>query len=306
MINQLSSLIDLAKSGPTQRIALAAAADDDALVALDRAVTLGVASGILVGAIDEIKKTLERNGLDASRYTIIDAPTDPQAAMEAVKLVSEKKADLLMKGHLSTSVLLKAVLDKRVGLRTDRTLSHVALMQQPGLDRLVFITDAAMNIAPNLPQKASIIQNAADVARCLGCTQPKVALLAAGSHIDERLPQTLDAAVLSKMGDRHQLGDVLVDGPISLDAALSPECAALQGVTGPVAGNADILMVSHLEAGNVLYKGMVYFADGKIAGVLAGAKAPVILTSRADTDESKLNSIALGAIVASKKCEVVA
>lgn len=305
MITKLEQLAEMAKSGTVQRIALAAAADEDALLALDRACAMGVAQGILVGNPEEIRQTAAKCGISADNYSIVPAENDTKAALEAVSLVSSGQADLLMKGRLSTSVLLKAVLDKKVGLRTDRTLSHVAIAQLDGFDRLLFITDAAMNILPTLDQKASIIRNAADVARCLGLEKPRVAMLSNTDRVEESNPQTTDAAVLSKMAERGQLGAIDFDGPMTLASALSPERAILAGVHTDVAGKADILLVSHIEAGNVLYKGLVYFAGALVAGVLAGAKAPVILTSRADSDEAKLYSIALGAVVAAKKCEVV-
>ncbi|HBN07316.1 MAG TPA: phosphate butyryltransferase [Cyanobacteria bacterium UBA8530] len=302
MIKQLDQLLDLAKTGQPQRIALAAAADDDALSALDRAVGLGIAEGILVGDPSEIGKIAQKIGIDLKKYTVCPAENDSRAALEAVGLVSSGKADLVMKGRLSTSILLKAVLDKRVGLRTEHTLSHVAIAELKGTERLLFITDAAMNIEPTLAQRASIIRNAATIARCLGIEKPRVALLTASDKILEKDLRTSEAAVLSKEGERGQLGEIFIDGPMTLASALSPEAASLNGLKGEVAGQADVLMVSHIEAGNVLYKGMVYFAGALVAGILAGAKAPVILTSRADSDESKLYSIALGAAVASKSC----
>jgi phosphate butyryltransferase len=206
-----------------------------------------------------------------------------------------------MKGLVDTSVILKAVLDEKIGLRTGNVLSHVAVFDVPGYDRLFYVTDAAMNIAPNLEQKKQIIENCVQVANALGNDNPKVAVLAAVEKVNPKMQATLDAAELIKMNETGELKGCTLGGPFALDNAISVEASKHKGITHPVAGHADILMVPVIEAGNMLYKSMVFFARAKNAGILVGAKAPVVLTSRADSDEAKLNSIAIGVLMASKK-----
>lgn len=207
--------------------------------------------------------------------------------------MSSGQADILMKGMIPTSDLLKAVLHKEAGLRTGKILSHVAAFEVPGYDRLIFVTDSGMNINPDLQQKAQIIENAALIAKGIGVEMPKVAVLAAVETINPSMQATLDASALTVMNKRGQISYCVVEGPLALDNAISPEAAEHKGITGEVAGKADILLVPAIETGNALYKSLIYFSGAKVGAVIAGARAPIVLTSRADSAESKLFSIAL-------------
>jgi len=207
---------------------------------------------------------------------------------------------IVMKGLVSTSIVLKAILDKEIGLRTGNVLSHVAVFEIEGYDRLFIITDAAMNIAPDLQQKAQIIENSVQVAKALDMDLPKVALICAVEKVNSKMQATLDAEELVKMEHEGKITDCELGGPFALDNAISIEAAKHKGIDDPIAGNADILMVPYIEAGNVLYKSIVYFAKARNAGIVVGAKAPIVLTSRADSHEAKLNSIALGVLMTSK------
>jgi len=299
MYQSLEDIIAAAKSLPQrQRLAVAAAQDLDVLEAVRDAVDWGVVSAILVGDKEKIKSLSQEAGLDLEKCTVIPQSDPIIAARHAVALVADGEADLVMKGKIGTADILRAVLNKEKGLRTGRLLSHVTALDIQGYDRLLYMTDGAMNIAPDLAQKAQIIQNAVDVLRALGNDLPKVAALAAVELVNPDMPAAVEAALLAKMGDRGQIKGALVDGPLALDNAVSLHSAEVKGIDSPVAGNADILMVPDIEAGNVLYKSIVYFAKARVAGVIAGAKAPVVLTSRSDTHQAKLDSIAFSAVFA--------
>lgn len=297
MMRSFRDVLQAAQQGRPSRIAVAVAEDEDVLLALADAYRHGLAQAALVGDRDKIKAAAVRAGIELGGFDIVHEPDAKAAARQAVALVSSGQAQLVMKGLISTADILRAVLDKEIGLRTGRVLSHVAVMEIDGYDRLMLLTDAAMNIAPDVSQKAQIVQNAVIVAKALGIKQPKVAPLAAVEVANPDMPATLDAAILAKMADRGQLKGCLIDGPLALDNAVSPEAARHKGITSPVAGMADILLAPNIETGNALYKSVVYFAKAQIGGIIAGAKAPVILTSRADSPQTKLNSIALGVIV---------
>jgi phosphate butyryltransferase len=225
---------------------------------------------------------------------------DPvEAAAEAVRAVREGEAQILMKGLLQTATIMKAVLNRETGLRTGRALSHVCVFEVPGWHKLVHISDVALNVAPDLARKADIIRNQVALAQALGVAKPKVAALAAVETLNPDMPATIDARQLQEMAERGELGDCYVQGPLALDLAVSPESGKTKGVTGPVVGDADILIVPDIEAGNMLYKGLVYFAKARPAGMIMGAKCPVVLLSRADSADAKLMSIAL-AVLASE------
>lgn len=299
MYRSMEDIIAAAKSLPSrQRLVVAAAQDSDVLEAVRDAVEWGVVSAILVGDETKIKVIAAEVDLDLEKCTIVSEANPIQAAKRAVALVADGEADLVMKGKVGTADILRAVLDKEKGLRTGRLLSHVTALDIQGFERLMFMTDGAMNIAPDLGQKVQITQNAVDVARALGFEQPKVAVLAAVELVNPDMPAAMDAALLAKMADRGQIKGAIVDGPLALDNAVSAHSAEVKGIVSPVAGNADILMVPDIEAGNVLYKSIVYFSQARVAGVIAGAKAPVVLTSRSDTRQAKLDSIAFSAVFA--------
>jgi phosphate butyryltransferase len=253
---------------------------------------------IFVGARDKIEAAAEEAGADISGIEIVDIPDHRAAALRSVALVHEGRARAVMKGHLHTDQLLHAILKKEGGLRTNRRLSHVFVMDVPGLDHLLFVTDAAINIAPDLDCKVSIVQNAIDLAISLGIEQPKVGILSAVETVTPSIPSTIDAAVLAKMADRGQITGGLVDGPLAMDNAVDLGAARTKGLTGLVAGHAEILVAPNLEAGNMIAKELTFLAHAAAAGVVMGAQVPVILTSRADDDRARLASCAVAALYA--------
>ena len=286
-----------------QKIAIASAEDVEVLDAVAAALKIGLAEFLLYGNKIEIEGILKKKHpdlMDHPGISIFDEGTKEEAAAAAVKAVRDKHASVLMKGNLPTSIILKAILNKDFGLRSGKILSHVAVFEVPGYKRLLLLTDAAMNIAPRLEQKAEIIKNAVKIAESIGVEMPKVAPLAAVETITESMSATLDAASLTEMNRSGEIADCIVDGPFALDIAISEVAAEHKGIKSEVAGNADILLVPAIEVGNVLYKSLIYFANAKVGAVIAGATAPIVLTSRADTAESKLYSLALAVCTASK------
>lgn len=298
MIKSFDEILKVAKERGPKTIAVAVAQDVEVLSAVNGAKEMGIAEAILVGDKDEIAGAAKECGVDINKFEVLDIKDKSEACRKAVELVSTGKAHIVMKGLVDTSIILKAVLDEKIGLRTGNVLSHVAVFDVPGYDRLFYVTDAAMNIAPNLQQKKQIIENAIQVANALGNSEPKVAMLAAVEKVNPKMQATLDAAEIVRMNESGELKGCVVGGPFALDNAISVEASKHKGITHPVAGYADILMVPVIEAGNMLYKSMVFFARAKNAGIIVGAKAPVVLTSRADSDEAKLNSIAIGTLMA--------
>lgn len=297
ILRSFDDVLNAVKDKPPKRVAVAAAQDDAVLEAVQGARQQKIAEFTLVGDIEKIKTTAQKLAIPLEDVVLVHEPDDRKAAYRAVELVSSGQADVLMKGLINTADLLRAVLDKTVGLRTGRVLSHTAVYEAPGFGRLLMITDGGMNIAPTLQQKADIIQNAVQLAKVLGISPAKVAVLAAVEVVNPDMPATLDAAALTKMADRGQIRGAIVDGPLALDNAINPEAAKHKGIISPVAGQADILVTPDIEAGNMLGKSLVYIAKGKIAGLILGAAKPVVVTSRADTYEAKLMSIALGALL---------
>ncbi|HPW40374.1 MAG TPA: phosphate butyryltransferase [Bacillota bacterium] len=298
MIRTFKEIIESAKAKGPKTIAVAVAQDPEVLSAVNAAKKLGIAEAILVGDREEIIKASEECGIDIGTYEVIDIKDKNEASRKAVEMVSGGRAHIVMKGIVDTAIVLKAVLDENIGLRTGNVLSHVAVFEVPGYDRLFYVTDPAMILAPSLIQKKQIIENVVQVANALGNDNPKVAVLAAVEKVNPKMQATLDAAELVKMNESGELKGCVVGGPFALDNAISVEAARHKGVTHPVAGLADVLLVPFIEVGNVLYKSMVYYAGSKVAGILVGAKAPVVMTSRADSDEAKLNSIAIAVLMA--------
>ncbi len=296
MVN-LDQLKEQAIQLPSKVVAVAAAEDEEVVEAVVNAVDQKLATFILYGNEEKIKSLLtsSKNGdYNKSEYVkIVNANNDKDAAKLAVQAVNQGIADVLMKGMVSTSVILKEVLNKEYGLRAGKVLSHVAAFQIPDVDRLIFVTDAAMNIAPDLNQKVEIINNSVYIARRLGLELPKVAVLSAVETVNPNMVATVDGALLAQMNKRGQIKNCIVDGPLAVDNAISIHAAQLKGIEGEVAGRADILVVPMIEVGNALYKSLVYFSKAKVGGVIAGAKAPIVLTSRADSAESKLYSLAM-------------
>lgn len=296
----MDDIIEAAREAGKKRIAVAAAQEHSALEAAVDAAKHGIADPILIGDSTAIKQVAEELKLDISQYKIIEEKDYAKAAAKAVELVKSGEADMVMKGILDTSVLLKAVLNKENGLNTGRLTSHVAVMQVPTYHKLLLVTDAAINIAPDLAGKIDMITNAVQVAKAIGVDNPKVALLAAVEKVNpDKMPCTTDAAVLTQMNRRGQIKGCIIDGPLALDNAVSKESARIKKIVSDVAGDADILMTPDIEAGNVLYKCLLDLAQARGAGIVVGAAKPVVLTSRADTADTKLASIALAALTAS-------
>lgn len=298
---KLEHLIDQAAGQPKKTVAVAVAEDHEVIEAVAKAIKLQLAQFRLYGNQEKIMGMLQEHGLQTSEdIEVIAAQSSAEAAELSVKAVRNGEADVLMKGNIPTANILKAVLNKEWGLRKGSVLSHVAAFEVPNYDRLIFVTDAAMNIAPDVTQKAAIIQNTVEVAQAIGIDLPKVAPIAAVEVVNPSMQATIDAAMLTQMNRRGQIKNCVVDGPLALDNAVSQIAAEHKGIVSDVAGKADILLVPTIEAGNVLYKSLVYFADAKVGAMIAGAKAPIVLTSRADSAETKVNSLALAVATASK------
>lgn len=298
---KLEHLIDQAAGQPKKTVAVAVAEDHEVIEAVAKAITLQLAQFRLYGNQEKIMGMLQEHGLQTSEHIeVIAAASSDEAAELSVKAVRNGEADVLMKGNIPTANILKAVLNKEWGLRKGSVLSHVAAFEVPNYNRLIFVTDAAMNIAPDVTQKAAIIQNTVEVARAIGMDLPKVAPIAAVEVVNPAMQATIDAAMLTQMNRRGQIKNCVVDGPLALDNAVSQIAAEHKGIVSDVAGKADILLVPTIEAGNVLYKSLVYFADAKVGAMIAGAKAPIVLTSRADSAETKVYSLALAVATASK------
>ncbi|NTV88819.1 MAG: phosphate butyryltransferase [Clostridiales bacterium] len=297
MIKSFEELIKTVRQKEPQTISVAVAQDRDVLSAVNGAYKYGIIKAILVGNRREIEPLAAEVGMDLAKYQIVDIEDKEKACLKAVELVSSGAAALPMKGFVDTPVILKAILNKEVGLKTGKLLSHVGVLGIAGYDRLFVISDSAMTIAPTLAEKVDIINNAVGIAHALGNPMPKVAVLCAVEKVNPKMPCTLDAEELTKMNERGEITGCLVKGPLALDNAVSPEAAEHKGINHPVAGHADVLITPDLEAGNILNKSMEYFGRAEKAGIIMGAKVPIILTSRASSDESKLNSIALGVLV---------
>jgi phosphate butyryltransferase len=297
MITRLQELVELAKENPPTRVAVAAAAHKLVLQSVQRAVDQGLIVPLLVGRAEDIREQAKAIGWVLKDEQIVPTETNKAAAMAAVELVREGKAQVLMKGYLHTDEMLHAVLRQDTGLRTDRLLSHVFVLEVPTYHKLLLITDAAINIHPEIVQKAAITQNAVDLARKLGVEKPKVAALSSIETINPNIPSTVHAACLSKMAERGQIKGAIVDGPLAFDNAISAEAARDKGIISPVSGDVDVVVVPDLDAGNILSKNLEYLASAKMAGIVMGAMAPVVLTSRSDPPRARVYSLALASLL---------
>jgi phosphate butyryltransferase len=300
MLKKLEDLRPIVANEPVKKLVLAAAQDQHSLSAVLRAAKDGVIEPILIGDKESIQNISMSNGYDITGWRIIHEPDMDKAVEMAVKMVSSKQADVLMKGKVGTSTLLKCVLNKEWGLRTGQLLSHIALFEVDTYHKLIAVTDVAMNIAPNLQDKIAIVNNSISCLHKLGIPMPKVAVLGAVEMVNENMEATLHAALLSKMNQRDQIRGCIIDGPLAFDNAVSLESAQHKGIRSEVAGDTDLLLMPDIEVGNVLYKSLVFFAKAKVASVILGAMAPIVLTSRSDTEQAKYDSILLAA-AASKK-----
>ncbi|MBE5846906.1 MAG: phosphate butyryltransferase [Lachnospiraceae bacterium] len=299
MSKTFEELIAKVKQVDMKTVAVSVAQDDEVLKAVRMAKDRGVANAILVGHKDKIEKIAKENNIDISDFEIKHYEDDIEASLAAVKLVHDGVADMYMKGILNTKDFLKSVLDKEVGLRTGKPLSHVAVFEVEGLPKLLYLTDVAFMTYPTLEDKVALINNAVSVAHACGVANPKVAPLAAVEVVNPKMPATVEAAELTRMNKEGEITGCVVDGPLSLDLAIDPEAARHKGATDrTIQGDADILLFPDIHAGNLVYKTLHHTTKVKCGDLLAGTAAPVILTSRSDTCETKANSIALAALVA--------
>jgi phosphate acetyltransferase len=291
-------LLERCKEIPPTPTAVAFPYDEFSLKSAIEAAKLGLLAPILVGSREKIETVAKQSGIDVSQYELIDSPQSLAAAEVAVRLVREGKAEMLMKGSLHTDELMVPVVARDTGLRTGRRISHCFVMDVPTLEQAIIITDAAVNIFPTLEDKVHIVQNAIDLAHALGKPQPKVAILSAMETVNPKVPSTIEAAALCKMADRGQITGGTLDGPLALDNAINLTAAKIKKIESAVAGQADILVVPDLEAGNMLAKSLSFLADADAAGILLGARVPIILTSRADSVMTRLASCAVAVLVA--------
>ncbi len=297
-LKNLDFLLEKCKAAPRMTLAVACPQGDDILEAVADAAQEGVVDPVLVGSRGKTMAIAESLGLDISGLEFVDEPDDALAAEKAVRMVSSGEAHLLMKGNVKTAVLLKAVLNKEWGLRSGSLLSHLFLFQVPRMPGVIGMSDGGMTMYPDLPTKVGIVENAVWAYHRIGVECPKIAALAAVEVVNPDMQATLDAAALAQMNRRGQIKGCLIDGPLALDNAVSAEAARIKGIESPVAGDADMLLVPSIEAGNFVGKVMMYMSVGKGAGVILGARRPIVLTSRFDNAETKRLSIAFGAVLA--------
>ncbi len=295
VLKNLNDLRRLVEGGPRKKLVLAAAQDQHSLGAVIKAWHSNIIEPILVGDEEGIKSICATNNYDLTGLRIIHEPVPQISVEKAVKLVSSKQADILMKGKIGSSTLLKCVLNKEWGLRTGNLLSHFALFEVDTYHKVIAVTDVAMNIAPNLQDKIAIVNNAVSCLNRLGYIMPKVAVLGAVEMVNENMEATLHAALLSKMNQRDQIRNCIIDGPLAFDNAISLESAQHKGIRSEVAGDTDLLLMPDIEVGNVLYKSLVFFAKAKVASIILGALVPIVLTSRSDSEQAKYDSILLAA-----------
>jgi phosphate butyryltransferase len=299
-IRDLSVLVQRAKEGRRCTVVVAAAEDEDVLVSLHNAMMQGFIIPLLIGDSDRIAATACKAGITTEGMELLDNREGAaSAARMAVAIVKERSADILMKGHVSTSDLLRAILDREAGLRTEQMLSHVAFFVSPYYHKLFCVTDVAMNIAPGLEEKVQIIQNAVKACHLIGVKHPKVAVVAAVEKVNPKMEATLHAARLKEMNQEGSIKGCIVDGPFAIDIAVSREAARNKGIESEVAGDCDIILAPDIEAGNMFYKALNFLGGAVSAAVVMGASVPVVLTSRSDDERSKLYAIALAACLKS-------
>lgn len=297
MLENLSQLLKLVKLNKKRTIAVVAAEDEDIIEVVNRAHNMDIADFILIGDKDEIMRVASENHVSLEMHEVIHEPDHKLAAERAVQLVKEGKADALMKGLLHTSTFLKAILNKEKGLNLGRLISQISVLDKEDGKGLQMVTDCAMAIQPNLDEKKQIIENAIELAHKIGYECPKVAILSALEVVNPAINDTMDAAILSKMAERGQIKGAIIDGPLALDNAISREAAEHKGIKSPVAGQADIIVVPNLQVGNVLHKSLTYYAHKDIAAAVVGAGAPIIMTSRTDSIQNKLLTMALSCYI---------
>ncbi len=287
--------------GP-KKVAIAAAAEAHLLDAARQAQDVGMAHCLLVDREADVRRVADDHGIDISDMTLLDIADPEQAAIQVMAMARRGEVDVVMKGTMATVAFMRAALDREHGLRTGKLFTHVAVFEIPSFGRLLLITDGGVVVAPDLYQKIEIVQNGIDVAHKLGVEMPRVAVLAASEFVNPKIPTTIDAANLSKMAERGQIRGGIVDGPLALDNAISATSAYAKGINSPIGGEADILVVPDVEAGNLLAKAITYFGGAEMAGVVVGGCAPIVVTSRSDSPTTKLVSIALGILLVTVGC----
>lgn len=295
VLKSLSDLKGIVSGKPPRKLILSVAQDQHSLGAVIKAREDEIVEPILIGDKEIIQNICYDNGYNFSGLRIIHEPDTDMAVELSIKMLSSKQADILMKGKVGTSILLKSALNREWGLRTGNLLSHIALFEVETYHKLIALTDVAMNIAPSLKDKIAIVNNSVTFLRRLGYEMPKVAVLGAVEMVNENMEATLDAALLSKMNQRDQIKNCIIDGPLAFDNAVSLESARQKGIRSEVAGDTDLLLMPDIEVGNVLYKSLVFFAKAKVASIILGAKVPIVLTSRSDSEQAKYDSILLAA-----------
>ncbi len=294
-ITSFDQLISIVKNKERKKLAIASAEGEEIIEAVKRATEEEIISAVLIGDQAKITELCKKKNLDLNQVEIVNVPNFELTAGVAVETVKLGKAEMLMKGKVGTSTLLKAVLDKENGLRTGALLSHVSVIEVEAYHKLMLVTDGGMNIKPDIKQKADILKNAVEVAKKLGIEKPKVSCLAAVELVNPDMQETIDAAGLVKMAERGDIADVIMDGPIAFDVAIDLEAARTKGIVSPVAGDTDIFLVPDIASGNIFVKSLIYLANANVGGVVAGAGAPIVLLSRSDSAATKLYSMALGA-----------
>lgn len=294
-LNKLDIFIEIAKQKPKKRVAVAAAEDINVLEAIYAAKTNGICDPLLVGDSKKIRENAEKFSIDLTGTEIIEEKNPSNASRICVKLIREGKAHIMMKGLVSTADFLRAILDKENGLRCGNLLSHIGFFDPKKYHKLIAVTDAAQNVAPTLEDKISIVNNAVNMFNNLGIVKPKIAVLAAVEAVNYKMPACVDAAIITMMNKRGQFKNAIIDGPLAFDVAVSKEAAEHKGLVSEVAGDPDLLLTPDIEAGNILYKSFTYIGGASVAAVILGATAPIVLTSRADTEKSKMMSLALAA-----------
>jgi len=300
MFRDYDEMLILAKKYAPLKVAVAAAEEDTVLAALKEAEGAGLCRSLLVGDREGILKLSKAVGYTPDEAAITHVTDKEKAAAAAVKMAASGEADLVLKGLVQTSSLMKAVLDKSGGLRTEKLISHLFMIRLPGYHKFLSLTDGGINIAPTLDEKKAIIQNAIDFYHLMGLEKPRIALLAPVETVSEKISCTIDAAILSKMAERGQIQGAIIDGPLAFDNAISKESLREKGIVSEVEGDADVLFVSNIDMGNGLFKGLVYFGQGVPAAVMLGTKKPVIVTSRADSAQCKFLSMALNIFYAGR------
>lgn len=295
MLKDLNQIMEMAKARTTRTLVVAAAEDEHVLEAVKEARAQNIVEPILVGDELKVKELASKIGFDLQGVEIHHEPNPAKASVKAVALIREGKGQILMKGLVSTGPLLKAVLDKEVGLRKGATLSHIAFFESPYYHKILGVTDAAMNVAPEFEEKVDILVNAVDTFHKLGVKNPKVAVVSAVETVNPKMEATVHAAMLTMMNQRGQIKGCVVDGPLAIDNAISKEAAIHKGIKSEVSGDVDIILTPDINGGNILYKTLNFIGGASVAAVIMGAKVPIVLTSRSDSALSKLQSIGLAA-----------